>query len=42
MPEVTAARNAVALTFAVNGFCFASVVSRIPDLPRSNDAWAGR
>ncbi|NYD41253.1 MFS transporter [Nocardioides panaciterrulae] len=32
MPEVTAARNAVALTFALNGFCFASMVSRIPDL----------
>ena len=32
MPEVTAARNAVALTFALNGFCFAGLVSRIPDL----------
>ncbi|GAA2154202.1 MFS transporter [Nocardioides koreensis] len=29
---VTAARNAVALTFALNGFCFATLVSRIPDL----------
>ncbi|WP_344156598.1 MFS transporter [Nocardioides koreensis] len=32
MPVVTAARNAVALTFALNGFCFATLVSRIPDL----------
>ncbi|GAB3764502.1 MFS transporter [Nocardioides ginsengisegetis] len=26
------ARNAVALTFALNGFCFATLVSRLPDL----------
>ncbi|MFC4783742.1 MFS transporter [Nocardioides sp. MAHUQ-72] len=32
MPQVTAARNAVALTFALNGLCFATLVSRIPDL----------
>ena len=32
MPPVTAARNAVALTFALNGLCFATLVSRIPDL----------
>ena len=32
MPPVTAARNAVALTFALNGFCFATVATRIPDL----------
>ena len=32
VPVVTAARNAVALTFALNGFCFATLVSRIPDL----------
>jgi hypothetical protein len=30
--RVTAARNAVALTFALNGLCFASLVSRVPDL----------
>jgi fucose permease len=29
---VIAARNAVALAFALNGFCFATLVSRIPDL----------
>lgn len=32
VPPVTAARNAVALTFALNGLCFATLVSRIPDL----------
>ena len=30
--RVLAARNAVALAFALNGFCFATLVSRIPDL----------
>jgi fucose permease len=30
--RVIAARNAVALAFALNGFCFATVVSRIPAL----------
>jgi fucose permease len=29
---VIAARNAVALTFALNGFCFATLISRIPAL----------
>ena len=33
-PEATAvsARNAVAVVFALNGFCFASLFSRVPDL----------
>jgi MFS family permease len=26
------ARNAVALVFALNGFCFATLASRVPDL----------
>ncbi len=30
-PHVTAARNAVGLAFVLNGLCFASWVSRIPD-----------
>jgi len=30
--RVIAARNAVALAFALNGFCFASLVSRVPDV----------
>ncbi|MGZ4448769.1 MAG: MFS transporter [Nocardioides sp.] len=29
---VTTARNAVAVTFALNGLCFATLVSRLPDL----------
>ncbi len=32
MPSVLPARNAVALTFGLNGFCFATLVSRIPDI----------
>ena len=32
VPTVIPARNAVALTFALNGFCFATLVSRIPDI----------
>ena len=32
MPTVLAARNAVALAFALNGLCFATLVSRVPDL----------
>ena len=32
VPVVTSARNAVAATFALNGFCFATLASRIPDL----------
>ncbi|HET7068434.1 MAG TPA: MFS transporter [Nocardioides sp.] len=32
-----AARNAVALVFALNGFCFATLASRVPDLRGSLD-----
>jgi len=32
MPTVLPARNAVALAFALNGLCFATLVSRVPDL----------
>ena len=32
MTTVRAARNAVALAFVLNGLCFASLVSRVPDL----------
>jgi fucose permease len=32
-----AARNAVALVFALNGFCFATLASRVPDLRESLD-----
>jgi MFS family permease len=32
LPSVLPARNAVALTFGLNGFCFATLVSRIPDI----------
>ena len=35
--NVTAARNAVALVFALNGFCFATLASRVPDLRESLD-----
>jgi fucose permease len=35
--SATAARNAVALVFALNGFCFANLVSRVPDLRESLD-----
>ncbi len=33
----TSARNAVALVFALNGFCFATLASRVPDLRESLD-----
>ncbi|HEY3528700.1 MAG TPA: MFS transporter [Nocardioides sp.] len=33
----TASRNAVALVFALNGFCFATLASRVPDLRESLD-----
>ena len=36
-PSVTTARNAVAAAFALNGFCFATLVSRVPDLRESLD-----
>jgi MFS family permease len=34
VPTVLPARNAVALAFVLNGLCFASLVSRVPDLRR--------
>ena len=36
-PSATTARNAVAVTFALNGLCFATLVSRVPDLRTSLD-----
>ena len=36
-PSATTARNAVAATFALNGLCFATLVSRVPDLRTSLD-----
>jgi MFS family permease len=36
-PSATTARNAVALVFALNGFCFATLASRVPDLRGSLD-----
>ncbi len=35
--SATTARNAVAVTFALNGLCFATLVSRVPDLRGSLD-----
>jgi MFS family permease len=35
--SATSARNAVALVFALNGFCFATLASRVPDLRQSLD-----
>jgi MFS family permease len=35
--SATTARNAVAVAFALNGFCFATMVSRVPDLRGSLD-----
>jgi MFS family permease len=32
LPSALAARNAVALVFGLNGFCFATLASRVPDL----------
>ncbi|MFC6345189.1 MFS transporter, partial [Nocardioides hankookensis] len=32
MPSLIHTRNAVALSFALNGFCFATMVSRLPDI----------
>jgi MFS family permease len=34
---VSSARNAVALVFGLNGFCFATLASRVPDLRESLD-----
>ena len=36
-PATTVARNAVACVFALNGFCFATLLSRVPDLRESLD-----
>jgi MFS family permease len=36
-PSATTARNAVALVFALNGLCFATLASRVPDLRESLD-----
>ena len=35
--SATTARNAVAMVFGLNGFCFATLVSRVPDLRASLD-----
>lgn len=37
MPAVLPARNAVAVVFVLNGFCFASFVSRVPDIRETLD-----
>jgi MFS family permease len=37
----TTARNAVAVVFALNGFCFATLASRVPDLRESLDLTNG-
>lgn len=37
MTRVSSARNAVALVFGLNGFCFATLASRVPDLRESLD-----
>lgn len=42
MPELTAARNAVGLTFFLNGLVFASWVSRIPEARSSFDLTNGQ
>lgn len=42
MPTLTAARNAVALTFFLNGLVFASWVSRIPEVRASFDLTNGQ
>lgn len=42
MPTLTAARNAVGLTFFLNGLVFASWVSRIPEVRSSFDLSNGR
>ncbi|MGA8248512.1 MAG: MFS transporter, partial [Nocardioides sp.] len=34
-PSATAARNAVSAVFALNGLCFATLASRLPDLRAS-------
>ena len=42
MPRLTAARNAVGLTFFLNGLVFASWVSRIPEVRSSFDLTNGQ
>ena len=42
MPTLTAARNAVGLTFFLNGLVFASWVSRIPEVRSSFDLTNGQ
>lgn len=42
MPAVLPARNAVAAVFILNGFCFASFVSRVPDIRSTLDLSNGR
>lgn len=42
MPDLTAARNAVGLTFFLNGLVFASWVSRIPEVRSSFDLTNGQ
>jgi MFS family permease len=37
VPTVISARNAVAVVFVLNGFCFASLVSRVPDIRSTLD-----
>jgi len=42
VPAVLPARNAVAAVFILNGFCFASFVSRVPDIRSTLDLSNGR
>lgn len=37
MPTLTTTRNRVAFSFVLNGFCFASLVTRLPDLREALD-----
>lgn len=41
VPAVIPARNAVAVVFVLNGFCFASLVSRVPDIRSTLDLTNG-
>lgn len=42
VPSLTRSRNSVALTFALNGFLFATLVSRLPDVRSALDLSNGR
>jgi fucose permease len=42
VPAVLQARNAVALVFVLNGFCFSSFVSRVPDVRSTLELSNGR